>query len=817
VAGAIGATRLELVREWFSASPWSPRLAKVVLIAAVLVAGAIAYAPYRWTPTVVPATAPSDLFSAERAMDDLRAVASEPRSIGTPAHETTIETIQARLAELGVESEVVEGVVARTDFDQVFAGRLRNVIARIPGTDSTGAVALFSHFDSLPTSMNANDGGLGVATVLEAVRAIQAGPPLRNDIVLWFGDADETTAMNAPLLQAHRWFDDVRLGFAFEATGVNGPSVLTFAGQGNPDVAAPDLAIGENEGLSLSNAQLSADNGRWLREALDAIPHPVVALPLNDLAMGASPDLAMSMWETDVAGISFGQIGDSSGYHTRLDNPDRVSPASLQDSGDTSLALARHFGAFDFNDAPKASSLVAFNVLPGRVATYPVTWALPLALLALAVVGGALAVGRRRNQLTLPGVLAGIGLTLVSAIASIVVAVVATTALAPEVFFARNPYGSGWRMLLLGALAIATVAGVFLAAGRLLKTAPRRTGLAAGPLVVLAVLAMLTALGTPALSYVFLLPTLGGSVLLGWRVLRPVQAAQPWPAALALGVVGALVALVAVPLVYLLGGAAQIGSPMVAALIGLFTALLAGGVVPHLQHLTGKRAWAVPVALLVIAGLFAVGERATTGYSAERPRPDYIQYTLDADTGQATWLSAASDPDGWTEQFFTDGYTNGRAEFSPGYYFGQEFDVITAEAPAIEIPAPQLEVLDDTTSDGLRTLQLRIRSHRGAPMVHADLNLPGDLVAASVDGQALKVDEGAALRHFPIAAYNPGTQGIDVTITVRSTQAITGTLTDFSNGLPDLPGITVSERPTEYMPAPFDFRDPTVVHTEITL
>ena len=59
--------------------------------------------------------------------------------------------------------------------------------------------------------------------------------------------------------------------------------------------------------------------------------------------------------------------------------------------------------------------------------------------------------------------------------------------------------------------------------------------------------------------------------------------------------------------------------------------------------------------------------------------------------------------------------------------------------------------------------------------------------------------------------------GSRVTITVSSTERITGTLTDFSNGLPDLPGMSVTDRPEEYMPAPFDFRDPTVVRTLLEL
>jgi len=81
----------------------------------------------------------------------------------------------------------------------------------------------------------------------------------------------------------------------------------------------------------------------------------------------------------------------------------------------------------------------------------------------------------------------------------------------------------------------------------------------------------------------------------------------------------------------------------------------------------------------------------------------------------------------------------------------------------------------------------------------------------------LKVDTDAALRDFPIAAYNPGAAGIEFTIAVRSTQPITGTLTDFTNGLPELAGMEISERPPEFMPAPFDFRDPTVVNTRVEI
>jgi hypothetical protein len=212
-----------------------------------------------------------------------------------------------------------------------------------------------------------------------------------------------------------------------------------------------------------------------------------------------------------------------------------------------------------------------------------------------------------------------------------------------------------------------------------------------------------------------------------------------------------------------------------------------------------------------------VGVQLSSGFSAEHPRPDYIQYTLDADTGQATWLSTGTSPDDWTEQFFPDGYSTDRQAFSPGYFFGQEFDVIEAPAPAFSLAAPELTVLDDTTTDGVRTLRLRLTSPRGAPTAHLDLDLPGELVAATVGGQAVKVDGRGQQREFPVAAYNLGTSGIQITLSVRSTGPITGTLTDFSNGLPELSGMTVTERPSEFIPAPFDYRDPTAVTRSIEL
>jgi hypothetical protein len=782
----------------------------------VLGAGVAAYLPFTRTPDVQPAGASAGVFSAERAMSDLEAVASRIRPMGSPEHEQSIAAIRGRLAELGVESEVVEGTATRNDFGQVFAGRLRNVIARIPGTDSSGAVGLLSHFDSVPTSTNGSDGGLGVATLLETVRAIKAGPPLKNDLVLWFGDADETTALNALLLQRHPWFSEVRFGVAFEAPGMTGRSVLTFAGQGNPDAASPLLSLGANEGVSLNTQAIRTDNGRWLHETLDAVPGAAVALPVNDIGMAASPDLGMSMWGTDLAGVSFTQIGDSSGYHTALDRPDRVSLGSLQDSGNTALAITRHFGGLDFIDLPAMHGDVAFTVAPGLTPRYPAAAALPLALVTLAALVLVVALAWRKRRLGLGSLFVGVLVTVLSVVVAAVCAVLLTMALGTDAHFARNPYGVGWRILVTVTTTLTVVAGVFLATIRLLKRDSREAGLTAGPVVVITLIAVLTAATAPALSYVFLWPALAAIVLLAWRVRGPGKPADPWVTAAVLAGVGAVVAVVGVPLVYLLSSAASIAIPMFAAVVAVFTALLATVLVPHYRHLSGRRWWSVPLVLLALTAACVVGLKATTNYAPDRPRPDHIQYSLDADAGRANWVSAGTAPDGWTRQFFTDGYTESRQAFSPGYFFDQKFDVIQAPAPTVALAPPQLHVLTDSTADGVRNLRLKLTSPRNAPTAHLDLTLPSDLLAASVDGETIKIGNKPPARRFPLTAYNLGTRGMTVALSIRSTAAITGALTDYTNGLPHIPGMNVQPRSNAFMPAPFDFRDATAVRTRIT-
>jgi hypothetical protein len=801
------------------------------------VAAALAVALYMFVPPkVVPADAPATEFSAQRAMEDVRVIAREPHPMGSREHEEVADYIVGRLEELGLSPQVQETTSLRYDDegfhgDQVHAGRLKNIIALIPGTDNTSeAVLLVSHYDSMPTTPAAADGGVSTATLLETVRAIQAGPPPKNDVIVYIGDADVNGVLGPIAFHQHPWSRDIGVGFAFEGIGPSGPSALVYEGQGVPvrdvysSLQKPDLEV-----------YPSAQNGWWLGQALEVLPRPLVVLPLNStpFAGALSPELGLLQVGTGAAGLGFGQFRGSYAYHTILDNPDRLNPRSLQDQGQNALSLARHFGDLPLGQANRNQSapLVAFNILPGQVVSYPSTWALPLAVAIALLLVVVLVLGLWRRRLKVSALLLGLLIFVVSLVGTVVVTALGWkigVALNPayRVWMGRGYYGADWRLLFLALLTLAFVAALYLLARRSIRATRDGEGVAAGALVVLVALAVLTGLWVPSLSYIFAWPTLAGILVLGFGMLAPVRAREGWPRVAVLGLTAFVPILLFVPPIYVLytflsvpltgpGGPVP---PVVAAFVLL--AMMLGALLAHLLYfLDGRRSLFVPSAFAALALVFLAVELLSSRFDASHPRPDYVQYRLDADTKEATWISDTNPPDAWTEQFFDEGYTSGRMAFAPVYNYGTQFEVVRAPAPEVDLPAPRLEVLDDETRAGTRELRLRLSSPRGAPYAHLEIDPPASWVHASVDGEKIAVSEipPEQRRNFALTFYNLPEDGIEITLSVRSTEPIEATLTDYSNGLPDVPGVEIEPRPPEFMSAPYDFRDPTAVHKSFEL
>jgi hypothetical protein len=245
----------------------------------------------------------------------------------------------------------------------------------------------------------------------------------------------------------------------------------------------------------------------------------------------------------------------------------------------------------------------------------------------------------------------------------------------------------------------------------------------------------------------------------------------------------------------------------------IFVAPLVWLALPQLNALAGgdrrRRAWLAPAVTAVAAlALLGLGV-ATSGFDAEHPRPNHIAYELDANTGEARWVSADQDLDDWTGQFFAGNATRGEFELDAGV----TVPAWTAPAPAVPIATPELTVEGDQTVDGVRTVTLQLTSPREAAELALDVRAQGEITAATINDQALDLTGygPAADGELTLGYVAPGADGITLTLVVRSTEAIAIDVSETSYGLPEAPGLTVTARPADMMPATGMPLDATVV------
>ncbi len=336
-----------------------------------------------WMTETLPA-APSDReFSAKRAMAHITVVAGEPHPMGTKANQRVGDHIAARLGEMGVSWDVQEAPVP--DYFGVSDGSdfvtIRNMVARVPGSSSTGSIALVGHYDSVPSSPGANDDGSAVATLLETLRALVAGPPLLNDVIVVFTDGEEPGNFRhgaRRFVGQHPWAEDIALVLNFEALGRTGPSMMFETGPGN----------------------------LWILEELgQAVPRPVAFSFLSDLyrlvAKGSTDFAAFD--EAGINGMNFAYSYGRTVYHTALDSVESVDERSLQHHGSNALNLARHFGDFDFSevDTTRGEDAIYFAILGRHLVVYPASWAWPLASAAGVLLGGLVLIGLKRKEIGL--------------------------------------------------------------------------------------------------------------------------------------------------------------------------------------------------------------------------------------------------------------------------------------------------------------------------------------------------------------------------------------------------------------------------------
>ncbi len=325
-------------------------------------------------PAPLPLSAPATEFSAERAMTYVEAIAQKPHPLGSPENARVRQYLVDTLRSMRLEPEVQTAAVTKSAGRVVSSGTVNNIVARLKGTGSSRAVMLAAHYDSPPDGPGAADDAAGVAAILETVRALQAGAPLANDVILLITDGEENWLLGAKaFIDGYPWARDVGVVLNFEARGNAGP---------------------------VSMFETSDGNGWLIRQFAEAAPYPSAYAFISDLYKAMPNDTDLTEFKRGgMAGLNFAMASGWATYHQPQDNAAALDRGSLQHLGSYALALTRRFGSLAL-DNPRAENRVYFTVA-GRLLNYPQSWSVPLAMAAALLLVAVVVLGIRRKRLSI--------------------------------------------------------------------------------------------------------------------------------------------------------------------------------------------------------------------------------------------------------------------------------------------------------------------------------------------------------------------------------------------------------------------------------
>ncbi|MFC5480534.1 M28 family peptidase [Massilia suwonensis] len=628
-------------------------------------------------PAVAPSTAPALQFSAARAVADLEALTRAPRPIASAANGQARAYLLARLRALGFEAQVQRALVQKNYVDynanyEATMGVVHNVLVRVPGTAPDRlrrpSLLLAAHLDSEPASLGAS-GAAPMAALLETLRALRAGDPLENDVLVLFADGECVGSLGMQAFaEQHPWAREVGLALRFDGGGSGGPLRLYNTFKANR--AAIDGWLRAAPGIAGSSL---------MQEVHQLAPRP--------LRIGALDRLGVPL-------LQFAHTGRPFGHDPALDTAQRFERATLQQMGDTMLRLTRAFGSVRIDPQP-ATGQVYFSLPFAGTVHYDGALVWPLARLACLLLAGAACVAMQRAQVRYPALLQA--LFVLPAIAVVLgMGAWQLWQRMPGLHRVWHPTAPDAALPYLAAVCALCTAFFVLA----LRQLGRRTGTAACMLAGLACLVVVLLLASwlaPGASHLFAWPLLAA---LAAFIALHVQPVAVRPAArLALMLAGVLPAFVLV--LPALRDSFTVLSPQRMNVPIALLALLLGVSALLLMH--ARRYLARTLLLAGLGGLALAGSAGTVDEPVAL-RANGLVYYKDMPSWDAYWLHPAGALDPWERTLF--------AKLKEPYVF---LNVFGWDSPPLWYAwAPR---------DGLQFPFVRILRNGQAPQRHADFTL----------------------------------------------------------------------------------------------
>lgn len=335
-------------------------------------------------------------FSAERAMQYVEKIAVSPHPIGSKEHDNVRDYLINELKNLGLEPEIQKDFSTNEIRGKIVQGNIENIYCRLKGTgDSKEAILMSAHYDSTSGGPGAADDASGVATILETIRALKSGEPLRNDVIFLISDGEEQGLLGAKsFVDKKELFKDVTMVINFEARGNSGPVIMFETG----------------------------DNNEWfMKEFKKSVLEPVAYSFLYEIYKLMPNNTDFTVLKTgEKEGFNFASIMGYETYHNSNDNAENLNQRTLQHSGNYALSLVKHFGNLHLNNIESGGS-VYFTIAKSVFVEYSSSLAIPFSILALILFIATFIYGFKNEILSFRSTLIGFLLTLLLIIISTIV------------------------------------------------------------------------------------------------------------------------------------------------------------------------------------------------------------------------------------------------------------------------------------------------------------------------------------------------------------------------------------------------------------
>lgn len=281
-----------------------------------------------------------------------------PKVVGTKENEVlAVNFLKKRLSEIQTKANRNQNVtwdhqiasgsyyLAFKPFGMVASYRkIQNLVVRLEG-ETSNALMLNCHFDSVPGSPGAGDDGANCALMLELLSILSSkNTRNRHTIIFVFNGAEETglRASHAFITQ-HKWASDIRAFINLEAAGSGGKECLFQTGPGHT----------------------------WLLNHYKAVRRPFAQAAAEEIFQSglipSDTDFRIFRDFGNLAGMDFAHTTKGYRYHTKFDSIEYLSQGYIQRTGENMLeltnSLANSFELDNITAFSKDSSAVYFDFL----------------------------------------------------------------------------------------------------------------------------------------------------------------------------------------------------------------------------------------------------------------------------------------------------------------------------------------------------------------------------------------------------------------------------------------------------------------------